>query len=254
MDPKSRFSNRVEAYVAARPSYPSALLEWMRDRLGLEPTHAIADIGSGTGLLSKLFLDAGITVIGVEPNEAMRAAGNRFLAGYPSFRSVAGSAEASTLPDTSVDFITAGQAFHWFDPILARREFERIVRPGCWAVLVWNESRAGSTPLAREYEQLKQRYMIDPEHPVHHNSTDANMETFFGAAGYQMAEFLNPCRYSLEQLRQRAASSSYLPAEGHPDFEPMMRDLTAVFARHAEPDGTIAYDHDTRAYYAQIKP
>jgi ubiquinone/menaquinone biosynthesis C-methylase UbiE len=252
MDPKSRFSNRVNSYIVSRPSYPVEFLEWMRECLGLTQAHVIADIGSGTGLLSQLLLNNGNTVIGVEPNEAMRNAGERILAAFPAFRSVSGTAEETTLPISSVDFVVAGQAFHWFDPAASRIEWERIAKPGCWSVLVWNESIFDESPFALEYDLIKERYGRDLKELREETSSDHKIEVFFGASGYKSVEFRNPLRYTLEQLQRRAASSSYLPAEGDADFEEMMHDLEKLFARHVEADGFVAYDHCTRAYYAQI--
>ncbi len=123
VDAKQRFSNRVADYIRYRPGYPSAIHEVLRAECGLRPGHVIADIGSGTGFLSELFLKKGNRVFGVEPNEAMRQAGEEYLASFDGFTSVNGSAEATTLDDASVDFVTAGQAFHWFDQNAARREF-----------------------------------------------------------------------------------------------------------------------------------
>src|SRR5271169_3716586 len=127
-DAKQRFSNRVADYVRYRPSYPAELLPLLQTWCNLRPEFSVADIGSGTGLLGKLFLDFGNRVYGVEPNAEMRAAGEEFLRDYPKFRSVAGSAEATTLPSDSVDFVTAGQAFHWFQMQPARNEFHRILK------------------------------------------------------------------------------------------------------------------------------
>ena len=119
----SRFNNRVENYIAYRPKYPAAVAEFLRNELGLSAASVVADVGSGTGILSELLLRAGCTVFGVEPNEAMREAAEELLQAYPNFKSVHGTAEATTLDDSSVDFVTAGQAFHWFDIEGARREF-----------------------------------------------------------------------------------------------------------------------------------
>src|ERR1700675_1047450 len=128
-DAKQRFSNRVVDYVRYRPGYPAALLDLLRAECGFSSNHLVADVGSGTALLTKLFLENGNRVFGVEPNQEMRQAGEEFLKSFPKFTSVAGSAEATTIGDASVDFVTAGQAFHWFDPRAARREFIRILKP-----------------------------------------------------------------------------------------------------------------------------
>src|SRR4051794_35122333 len=115
VDSKARFSDRVENYVKYRPTYPTAVLGYLRDEAGLTVQSVVADVGSGTGISSELFLRAGCTVYGVEPNADMRAAADGLLAQYPAFRSVDGSAEATTLPAGSADLVIAGQAFHWFD-------------------------------------------------------------------------------------------------------------------------------------------
>ena len=135
-DAKQRFSSRVADYVRYRPGYPAALIDLLRAECGLQKFHQVADIGSGTGLLSKLFARNGNRVLGVEPNDEMRAAGEEFLAAYPNFTSVAGSAEATNVGDACIDFIAAGQAFHWFEPVATRREFVRILKPDGWAVMI----------------------------------------------------------------------------------------------------------------------
>lgn len=157
-DPTERFSNRAEDYVRYRPGYPRAILPPLREDCGLAPESRIADVGSGTGLLGRVFLDDGETVYGVEPNAEMRAAGERSLRGYPRFHSVAASAEATSLAEASVDFIVAGQAFHWFDAQAARREFARILRPGGWVAVLWNERRTDATGFLRAYEALLRRF------------------------------------------------------------------------------------------------
>src|SRR5882724_12052314 len=160
-DAKQRFSNRVADYVRYRPGYPPAALDLLRTECGLRPGHVIADIGSGTGFLSELFLKNGNLVYGVEPNEAMRRAGEEYLASYDGFSSIEGSAEATTLDDAGVDFVTAGQSFHWFEPDSARREFVRILKPGGWMVIVWNDRRMDEAPFTRAYENLLERFGID---------------------------------------------------------------------------------------------
>ena len=153
-DSTRRFSSRVGNYVRYRPGYPSAVLDLLKNECGLSAASVIADIASGTGIFTRMLLENGNRVYGVEPNADMRQAGEEFLRAYPRFTSVAGTAEATTLDDHSVDLVTAAQAAHWFDREKARREFIRICRPGGWTVLLWNERRTGSTPFLRAYEQL----------------------------------------------------------------------------------------------------
>src|ERR1700758_1522540 len=145
-DPTTRFSNRVDNYVRYRPGYPYAVMELLGRECALTPDAIVADIASGTGLLTRIFLENGNRVFAVEPNPEMRQAGERLLAGYHKFVSVAGTAEATTLTDHSIDLVTAAQAAHWFDQSKARREFVRILKPGGWCALIWNDRRTDSSP------------------------------------------------------------------------------------------------------------
>jgi ubiquinone/menaquinone biosynthesis C-methylase UbiE len=145
----SRFSDRVENYVRYRPGYPPEVMMALKAECGLSPNHLIGDIASGTGNWTRRLLENGNRVFGVEPNTEMRAAGERLLAGFPNFTSVAGTAEETTLADQSVDFVTAAQAAHWFDREKARREFVRVLKPQGWLALLWNERVTDSTKFLR---------------------------------------------------------------------------------------------------------
>src|SRR4051812_34197437 len=146
-DSTTRFSSRVNAYMRTRPDYPAEILDTLKQDCGLTESSVIADIGSGTGILSRMFLSNGNTVYGVEPNREMREAGEKLLSpAYPQYQSIAATAETTSLPNASVDFVTAGQAFHWFDRGKCRVEFARILRPHGWVALVWNERLTDSTP------------------------------------------------------------------------------------------------------------
>src|ERR1700730_12549641 len=137
--PTERFSSRVDNYVRYRPGYPSQVLELLKAECGFISQSRVADIAFGTGIFTKLLLENGNHVFGVEPNANMRRAGEQYLASFPNFTSVAGTAEATTLAGGSVHFVTAAQAAHWFNLVEARREFARILKPGGWTVLLWNE-------------------------------------------------------------------------------------------------------------------
>lgn len=255
MDSTQRFSSRVENYVRYRPSYPPAVLDTLRDECGLTPSAVIADIGSGTGLLSELFLRNGNRLFGVEPNREMRTAAERLLHDYPNFTSIEGAAEATTLPDSSIDFVTAGQAFHWFDHERARPEFARILRPDGWVVLVWNYRRIDATPFMREYEGLIQRFSIDYSEVTHHRPEfdERNVSTFFGPSGCQVAVHLNPQLLDYEGLQGRLLSSSYTPEAGHPNHEPMLAALRTLFDTY-QVGGQVSFDYDTKVYFGHLSP
>jgi SAM-dependent methyltransferase len=251
IDHTDRFSTRVADYVKYRPGYPGAVLRLLEEECGLDAASVVADVGSGTGLLSELFLKNGNRVYGVEPNREMREAGERFLAAYKNFKSVDGRAEATTLDDASVEFVTAGQAFHWFDPPRARREFARILRPGGWVVLVWNDRRIAGTPFLEEYERLLLEYGTDYAAVSAKYMEESMLATLFGATEPRTASFENEQVFDFDGLRGRLTSSSYAPQPGHPKFEPMMRELEALFRRHAR-DGHVVFAYDTKVFYGRL--
>ena len=249
-DSTQRFSSRVKDYVKYRPGYPLAILALLKDECGLTGASVVADIGSGTGMLTELFLRNDNPVIAVEPNREMREAAERLLGRYPNFTSISGTAETTALEKQSVDFITAGQAFHWFEREPARREFLRILKPGGWTVLVWNERNMGS-PFARAYEHLLRTYGTDYE-AVKHKHIDAKIiGSFFGANGLKRVAFPNRQTFDGEGLKGRLLSSSYAPEPGHPKHVPMLEALQALFSRY-QADGTVVFEYDTLVYFGRL--
>ncbi len=248
--PTARFSDRVENYIRYRPGYPPEVIELLRRECGLEPAHVVADIASGTGLFTRLLLENGNAVFAVEPNPEMREAGSRLLASYARLTSVAGEAEKTTLPSASVDFVTAAQAAHWFDRRRARAEFARILKPGGWCVLIWNERRTETTPFLREYEQLLLSYGTDYQE-VRHERTTAVIPEFFAPAQHQERVFSLRQQFDYEGTAGRLLSSSYAPLAGHPTHEPMMRELQRIFRAHAR-DGMIEFEYNTRVFYGKL--
>ncbi|HVG28470.1 MAG TPA: methyltransferase domain-containing protein [Pyrinomonadaceae bacterium] len=245
----ARFNDRVANYVAYRPGYPAELIEFLRGELGLAPGATVADVGSGTGILSELLLKAGCAVVGVEPNDAMRAAAESRLKSYREFRSVKGTAEATTLGDASVGLVTAAQAFHWFDAEGARAEFRRILKPGGWVVLVWNMRRTDSTAFLRDYENLLREFGTDYAQVNCEQVSEERIAGFF-AGGFGSKSFDNFQSFDFEGLRGRLLSSSYVPLEGHPNFEPMLAALRRLFDAHQR-GGRVRVDYDAKVYYGR---
>lgn len=251
MNPTKRFSTRVENYIKYRPSYPPALLALLGAECDLTPDSVIADVGSGTGILTRLFLENSNRVFGIEPNDVMRAAGEELLRDYERFTSLAAQAEATTLPDGSVDLITSGQAFHWFDHEATRREFQRILKPGGWLVLVWNSRRTTGTPFLEGYEALLDEYSLDYGEVTHKEQGLEQLTRFFHPNPCHLATFENVQHFDLEGLRGRLLSSSYAPEAGHPNHAPMLAALTALFDAH-QVNGTVSFDYDTEVFYGQL--
>ena len=249
-DTVERFSNRVENYVKYRPTYPPEVLQLFRGEMGLRPDSLIADVGSGTGISAKLFLENGNEVFGVEPNDAMRAAAEEFLTNFPNFHSRNGTAENTGLPEDSVDFVIAAQAFHWFDPEKTRAEFKRILKNNGFAALLWNERQLDTTPFLREYEQFLLKFANDYTKVRHENIDEEKLFDFFGI-DFRRATFENRQIFDFDGLKGRVLSSSYMPAEGDRSYQPMITELQALFAKHAE-SGKIELSYDTNVFYAQL--
>jgi SAM-dependent methyltransferase len=250
-DPTGRFTDRVGDYVRTRPGYPPGVLEALREEIGLHPGHVVADVGSGTGLLTRLFIAHGNVVYGVEPNRAMAAAAEEELGPSGRFRSVDGRAESTGLPDGSVDLVAAGQAFHWFSVPEARAEFRRILRPPGGVALVWNLRRLDSTPFLREYEAFLHRWSVDYAAVSERHAEPASLRAFFGEGGWRERRFDNVQLFDLEGLAGRLLSSSYTPKAGDPRREPMLAALPELFARHAR-QGQVAFEYDTRIFAGRL--
>jgi len=250
-DPKQRFSTRVENYIKYRPSYPAGVINLLREECGLDKNSVIADIGSGTGILSELLLKFGSRVFGVEPNREMRAAGERLLTEYPGFTSVAASAEDTTLPDNSLDLITASQAFHWFDRAKAKEEFLRILKPGGWVTLIWNDRQTTTTPFLIEYEHLLQTYATDYKVVNHKELDPGAIGSFFEPDRFTLEMFENRQLFDFESLVGRLLSSSYAPEEGHPNHEIILEKLREIFDRY-NVEGNVAFGYETLVYYGRL--
>lgn len=245
-----RFSSRVENYIKYRPSYPAAVLELLSVRCGLAATSAVADIGSGTGILTELLLETGAEVFAVEPNREMRTAAERLLSDYGRFRSVTGTAEATTLPDTCVDLITASQAFHWFDVQKARRELARILRPRGWVALIWNERPVEAVPFLDEYDALLRRHAPEYDRVRDMRADETKMREFFGRRP-ESAVFQNRQTFDYAGLEGRLMSSSYAPEAGHREHEPMIAGLRTLFERHNRA-GKVVFPYRTLAYFGRL--
>jgi SAM-dependent methyltransferase len=251
LDPTQRFSNRVENYLKYRPRYPPEIIPLLEKECGLTRDSLVADIGSGTGFLAELFLQNGSRVIGVEPNAEMRAAGERLLVQYRNFSSIEATAENTTLAEGSVDFITAGQAFHWFDRERTRSEFARILKPSGWVVIVWNGYEPARTPLLKGYHEMLLRYGTDYR-DVRREIEDTHVDEFFGKGEYKTGHFKFQQSFDFEGFKGRTLSASYAPQPGEPNYDDMLNELRRVFGENQK-DGRVAFDYDTEVYYGRLK-
>ncbi|WP_114240070.1 class I SAM-dependent methyltransferase [Dyella sp. C9] len=251
LKPTERFSDRVADYVRYRPDYPVAMLEWLQRTHGVNPHWWVADVGAGTGISSKLFLDGGYRVIAVEPNEPMRQAAEQWLGDNERFRVIDGRATATGLDDRSVDLITVAQAFHWFDQESTREEFKRILRPNGRVAIIWNSRRLVGTPFLEGYEALLKAYGTDYTSVAERYGDEADMQRWFGAGYLGKGRFDHGQLLDFDALRGRLMSSSYAPRAGHPSHEPMLHALRTLF-ESCQVDGRISFDYDTVIYVGKM--
>ncbi|MFZ4508569.1 MAG: class I SAM-dependent methyltransferase [Fimbriimonas sp.] len=222
MKPTERFSSRVADYVRYRPSYPEAAIELLRAAAG-SPT--VADIGAGPGNLTRLLAPWAPNVWAVEPNEAMREAGVELLREFPNVQFLDGSAEATGLPDNSVDLITCGQSFHWFDLEPTIRKFRRILRHGGSIALIWNIRRSDTPFMSELGEVLAQ---ASGESGVKDDEGDRIARLFEGA-DYREHHFPYAQSHGREDFIGRIRSSSYAPLHDSSFFQR----LNDLFDRHS---------------------
>jgi len=245
MDPKLRFSSRVENYVKYRPGYPLAIIDFLKEKKILLNNSIVADIGSGTGILSELLLRSGYKVYGIEPNTDMRKTAEQLLCNYENFISVNGTAENTTLSGESVNVITAGQAFHWFDVEKAKIEFKRILKPLGYVVLIWNNRKKLKQGFPEDYELFALKYGKDYKEI---KKREKYTENFFEYSKkiFQHHQFVN-----YEGFIGRILSASYIPLQDEPIFEEMVAEIKVLFNKYQE-NGLIKLEYDTEVYFSHL--
>jgi SAM-dependent methyltransferase len=250
-DSTQRFSDRVEAYLAGRPRYPAELVSHLETLGALPHGGVVADIGVGTGLSAEPILAAGHRVLGIEPNAPMRAAGVEYLARFPAYEARDGTAESTGLAPGSVDLVIAGQAFHWFEPSRFRAESLRVLRPGGWSALIWNDRDLAGTPFLAGYEALLIEYGNEYQAiRYRHLGTDA-IAVYFGGSAPAPAEFLHRRNMDWTTLAALSGSASYLPAPGQPRHAELMAALRALFDANAM-GGRIEMRYTCRVHAAPL--
>lgn len=251
-DPKARFSDRAENYAKYRPGYPREVLTFLKERRALTSDSMVADVGSGTGILSALFLESGYRVFGIEPNREMRQAAEGFLGDHPLFESVDGAAENTTLADQSVDLIVVANSLHWVEKDAARAEFSRVLSPGGRVAIVWNIPRKSGTPFLEAYTELISTYRTDGGAGGEAEAVYEMTEAFFDGGsseqqGYETADFPYSQALDFKGLKGLVLSSSSMPAPGQPDSREMLRDLEEIF-RSNESGGEVVMEYEVSVY------
>lgn len=246
-----RFSNRVENYAKYRPGYPDIVLDYLQQHCQLTETSKVADIGSGTGIFTKLLLDRGYTVHAVEPNEAMRCKAEKLLKNQENFHSVDGTAENTTLRDKGFQLVVCAQAFHWFNNRETKIEFKRILASLGHVALIWNNRNIDADDFAIAYEILLKQQSDDYEQINHQNLTSTDFANFFHNGKYELTRFPNFQVFNLEELTGRAFSSSYLPAPDTESGKALSSMLKNLFDQY-QTNGTVIFRYDTEIYLGKL--
>lgn len=245
-----RFSGKADDYAKYRPSYPEQIIGFLENKIGFDASKDIADIGCGTGILSRLFLNNGNLVFGVEPNEEMREKAEKLLSKFINFISVEGTAEETKLANNSVDMITVGQAFHWFDLKKTKKEFKRILRKDGNVVVIWND-RKNNTPIMKLMNGIL-KSLGHEHHEAEKDLMDKNLlSTFFGKEKVASTIFPNFQMLDLSGLRGRILSISYVPDKGE-EHKRIMSEVKDMFDRYNN-GGMVKIEYTTRVYYGNLK-
>ncbi|HQY88506.1 MAG TPA: methyltransferase domain-containing protein, partial [Tepidisphaeraceae bacterium] len=219
--------------------------------VGLKPGMAIADIGAGTGISAKLFLEAGNEVWAIEPNDAMREASTEFLKSFDRFHPINGRSEATTLPEKSIDLVVAAQAFHWFDRDAFKQECKRIVTSRGHLLLMWNDRMSTGSPFLESYEELLNDFGTDYREVNHQQLHDESIAKFFAPAPMKIITLPNQQLLDESGLIARLMSSSYVPQSGTPKHQPMLDRASQIF-RSTNVNGFVTMTYDLKLYLGQI--
>ncbi len=184
----------------------------------------------------------------------MRSAAETLLPQWPNFHSINATAESTTLPPASIDFVIAGQAFHWFDPIATRKEFRRILKPPGIVALIWNERRLQESPFTQAYEKLVHEFETDLTAARAKSITATGREAlndFFPPASCHERVFDNPQKLDRQGLIDRISSSSYMPLPSDPRYPQMLQTANTIFDAHQQ-NGLVTMPHDTHVFFGRL--
>jgi len=240
----SGFEAGADDYERGRPGYSDALVAWLVDRLGIGPGTRTVDLAAGTGKLTRMLVPTGADIIAVEPVEAMRA---KLADTCPTVAALDGTAEALPFPDGSIDALTVAQAFHWFDPSAALAEIARVLRPGGYLGLAFNE-RDVREPWVAELSRLirwdeREKWRVPYTVEVDWAATIGEHGPQFDAAERFDGSYVQPM--DRETLVARVLSTSYiamLPAGERADLADKVRELAVPLGDTFDlPYVTVAY-------------
>jgi len=252
MDVTKKFSGREKLFARFRPGYPPEYIDYLISECNLQKGSKIADIGSGTGKLTLELLERSLNVIAVEPNDDMRLVAEGFYKIYPNATSVNATAERTGITSNSIDLVTVGQAFHWFNPDNFKLECQRILKPGGLVALVWN-SRVTGSDFENECAKINSLYCPDFKGFPGGKTIAAEgaFSHFYRDGIYSFKEFPNNLNYDLDGFIGRSLSASYAPKENDKNYKSYLNALKDLFERYKK-DGIISFPNITRSYLGSV--
>ena len=238
----TRFNDRATDYAKYRPSYPAEAIDAILEGLAPPSELSVVDVGAGTGISTRLLAERGARVLGIEPNDEMRA-----VAEAAGLNVRPGLANALDLSPGSVDIIACFQAFHWFANAPTVAEFVRVLRPGGRLAVVFNE-RDDNDPFTRGIgtivDNCRDRMAIagfrDGAQVIY------DLLAGPGLSGARLQSFRNSQFLDYGALLGRVRSSSYAPREGE-EHAKMIAELGSLFKRFASA-GEIEMVYRTDVY------
>lgn len=251
VDSGTLFSGKASIYSKSRPGYPKDLLEVLARETGFNRQWTVADIGSGTGILSRLFLENGNRVYCVEPNDDMRSESVKLNSGFPNCTIINGSAEDTGLESDTIDIAVAGQSFHWFDPVAAKIELTRILKPGGFAALIWNNRLEDEKSLSRAYDEICSKYSHNYHGTGNSRIEKGTFSTFFHN-GYRKFQIPNNQKLGLDGFLGRYFSASYALSPEDLGYENAVESLKNVFNKFQK-NGYATMEYDTQIFLGQLK-
>lgn len=243
------FTDRASDYSEGRPLYAEKFMKELSDRFGAGEGTVAVDIGSGTGKFASQLLKLGCRVYGVEPNRDMRLEAEKLLGVNPAFSSVEGSASSLNLPSCSCDFITAAQAFHWFNPLEFRAECSRVLKPGGYVFLIWNMRDMNAEVNRKSFEIYKKYCPQFKGFAGGIQRNDERIRQFFPE--YEVLCYDHPLYFTKEKFIKRSLSGSYSLKESDDFYTEYIQKLERLFETYSE-SGTLEMPNQTMVYVGTL--
>lgn len=248
MENTKRFTNRSDNYVKYRPDYPPEIIELLQKEIHLDEFKDVADVGSGTGMFSRLFAKNGNITFGVEPNDEMRLKAEKSLGKYLNFISINGTAEFTNLADSSVDIVTAADAIHWFDMFKAKSEFSRILRDDGYCVIVYHITK-NNTPFMKEFNKLIK--LLKKAEKSDDEKFEKSVEKFFGPKKAKVKTLNSTHEMSFAELKGLVLSYAIMPEDGEL-HKKTLKELKNIFDRN-NLSGSVSMEYKIKILIGKIK-